>query len=574
MNELKKHKAAIIISAIILIAAIVAVAVIPSALRRAEISNQFEIAQQYLNDLDYESALLAFTRILEIDPKNVEARKALQDTYLAYIRSEWENGNIDHAKELMAEMREKLGLTEEPYTVTGIIVDSETGDPIEHADINLVFTAIDDGERTTVYSTSMEDGTYSFHFIEDGFCSIEYSHPQYSTVTIENVAITVNSTTLGTFEMVPTDIIDSGVCGDNIAWTLYEDYTLIVSGTGDMWDYHYESDKLSPWGSYRNKITSIIIKDGITGIGEFAFYYCENVDGTITVPDSVTAIEKCAFEGCRKVDTYNLPHTLKTLAGFVFKENNDLSYIHIPSGVTEIGEQTFHACHNLSSIVLPEGLKRIGYWAFGDCFNLMSIEFPESLEIIADAAFWHASLTGTVNIPSKVFSIGSGAFYGERIDTFVVDSANNHYKSVDGVLYNYAMTELIQYPRGKQGDIFVISNNITKIGAWGLAQNILKTVVLPETVKEIENGAFWGTSLTSLYIPASVEKIGNNVFEHSQALTGVYFYGNVPVSFGNSIIANCSDDLKLYYISGTSGWTTPTWTAPDGTVYATAIFTP
>ncbi len=118
MNELKKHKAAIIISAIILIAAIVAVAVIPSALRRAEISNQFEIAQQYLNDLDYESALLAFTRILEIDPKNVEARKALQDTYLAYIRSEWENGNIDHAKELMAEMREKLGLTEDPYTVT------------------------------------------------------------------------------------------------------------------------------------------------------------------------------------------------------------------------------------------------------------------------------------------------------------------------------------------------------------------------------------------------------------------------------------------------------------------------
>ena len=87
MNELKKHKAAIIISAIILIAAIVAVAVIPSALRRAEISNQFEIAQQYLNDLDYEGALLAFTRILEIDPKNVEARKALQDTYLAYIRN-------------------------------------------------------------------------------------------------------------------------------------------------------------------------------------------------------------------------------------------------------------------------------------------------------------------------------------------------------------------------------------------------------------------------------------------------------------------------------------------------------
>mgnify|MGYP003311266526 CR=1 FL=1 len=117
MHELKKHKAAIVISAIILIAAIIAVAVLPSVMRRVQINDQFEIAQQYLNDLDYESALLAFTKILEIDPRNEDALQALQDTYLAYIRSELEKGNTDHAIALMADMKNALGLTEDPFIV-------------------------------------------------------------------------------------------------------------------------------------------------------------------------------------------------------------------------------------------------------------------------------------------------------------------------------------------------------------------------------------------------------------------------------------------------------------------------
>lgn len=117
MHELKKHKVAIIVSAIILIAAIVVVALLPSIMRRAQINEQFEIAQQYLNDLDYESALLAFTKILEIDPKNEDAHQALQNAYLAYIRSEWNKGNTDNAIKLMSDMKAALGLTEAPFTV-------------------------------------------------------------------------------------------------------------------------------------------------------------------------------------------------------------------------------------------------------------------------------------------------------------------------------------------------------------------------------------------------------------------------------------------------------------------------
>ncbi len=119
MSKLTNRKITIIIAAVLIILAIVAAAITPTALRRAEINTQFEIAMQYLNDLDYESAILAFTKILEIDPKNKTVLEILQDTYLAYIRSEWEKGNTDHAIQIMSDMKNTLspfGMTEDPYT--------------------------------------------------------------------------------------------------------------------------------------------------------------------------------------------------------------------------------------------------------------------------------------------------------------------------------------------------------------------------------------------------------------------------------------------------------------------------
>lgn len=107
-----------------------------------------------------------------------------------------------------------------------------------------------------------------------------------------------------------------------------------------------------------------------------------------------------------------------------------------------------------------------------------------------------------------------------------------------------------------------------------MAQNVNKTVILPGSLKEIGEHAFWNTSLQVIYIPASVEIIGNEVFGHTRSLKGIYFYGDVPTTFGTNITDSCSDDLKLYYIAGKSGWTSPTWTASDGTVYNTVIWNP
>ncbi len=118
MHMLRKHKAAILICCIILSTAVICTAVLPTVLRQAKISDQFALAQQYLSDLDYESALLAFRRILEIDPKNEEARQGLEQTYLAYLRAELTAGNRAHAKELLDEMQKIRSADAVPYQIT------------------------------------------------------------------------------------------------------------------------------------------------------------------------------------------------------------------------------------------------------------------------------------------------------------------------------------------------------------------------------------------------------------------------------------------------------------------------
>lgn len=147
---------------------------------------------------------------------------------------------------------------------------------------------------------------------------------------------------LGTMPiMVSSD--NSGSCGNNAIWVYDTDTgTLTISGTGDMNNYASRTDV--PW--YSGGITSIIIKNGITSIGSFAFCYCKCLT-SITIPNSVKTIGDHAFFGCES-----------------------LSSIIIPNSVTSIGDVAFHSCEGLTSITIPNSVTSIGVSAFGWCDNL------------------------------------------------------------------------------------------------------------------------------------------------------------------------------------------------------------
>ena len=87
---------------------------------------------------------------------------------------------------------------------------------------------------------------------------------------------------------------DSGACGDNLTWTYVEaTQTLTISGSGSMNSYEGNA----PWYSFRENIKNVIIKDGLTTIGDKAFYGCSGLT-SVTIPNSVTSIGQQAFDYC------------------------------------------------------------------------------------------------------------------------------------------------------------------------------------------------------------------------------------------------------------------------------------
>lgn len=93
-------------------------------------------------------------------------------------------------------------------------------------------------------------------------------------------------------------ILYSGTCGadgDNLTWTLDDAGKLTISGTGAM--MYWENDGNVPWYSYRESIKTVDIADGVTTIGNCAFYGCTSLK-SITIPSDVTMIGAFAFCDC------------------------------------------------------------------------------------------------------------------------------------------------------------------------------------------------------------------------------------------------------------------------------------
>ena len=150
-------------------------------------------------------------------------------------------------------------------------------------------------------------------------------------------------------------VVDSGLCGDNLTWTLYEDGLLEISGTGEMSDYYYSwgAPPKTPWKDYSSQIYSLHLNEGLTKIGVGAFKDCENIKGELVIPDSVTMIGEGAFEGC---------------SGFT-------GSLVIPNSVTTVKHNAFNGCSGFSGVLsIPNGVTVIEYGAFQSCSGFTQLQ--------------------------------------------------------------------------------------------------------------------------------------------------------------------------------------------------------
>ncbi len=136
-----------------------------------------------------------------------------------------------------------------------------------------------------------------------------------------------------------------------------------------MPDYENSS---APWGSQRNKIKKVVIENGVTSIGNNAFYYYPGLT-SVTIPNSVTSIGNSAFYDCSGLTSVTIPNSVKSIGSSAFSGCSGLTSITIPNSVTSIGSSAFSGCSGLTSVAIPNSVTSIGGGVFSGCYNLQSI---------------------------------------------------------------------------------------------------------------------------------------------------------------------------------------------------------
>ena len=348
-------------------------------------------------------------------------------------------------------------------------------------------------------------------------------------------AIVPFSATAAENEITETGVT-SGTTGD-CRWSL-NGTELTISGNGKMANYSYNSTL--PWGK---SITKVTIAEGVTSIGDYAFYSCSSLTSvsipdsvtsigydafiwcikltSVTIPDSVTSIGDYAFYGCTGLTSVTIPDSVTSIGDFAFSDCSSLTSVNIGNSVTSISDGAFCDCTSLTSVNIPDSVTSIGGYVFQGCTSLTSVNIPDSVTSIGDVAFENCSNLTSVNIPDSVTSIGYDAFY-------YTAWYNNQ---PDGLVYAGKVAYKMKGTCPAEVEI--------KDGTLGIAPS-----------------AFYRCgSLTSVKIPDSVISIGSSAFSYCSSLTNIKVSENNPVynsrnncnaiieTKTNTIIAGCKNTV-------------------------------
>ncbi|MBQ4322637.1 MAG: leucine-rich repeat protein [Clostridia bacterium] len=331
------------------------------------------------------------------------------------------------------------------------------------------------------------------------------------------------------------NVTASGTIGSKIQWVLDGDTgTLTVNGSGAIPSYRYTD---APWKAYRDSVTAIVVGEGITEVGERAFYWCKNCT-QVTLPDSLVAIRQYGFNNLRSLQAITLPKHLRIIESCGFSECTALKSIVLPDSVTTVGSSAFSNCSALTSATLSAGMTSVPNSIFFGDRNLRTVVLPESITSIQDTAFMNSGIR-QITLPAKVTSLGTACFAGcTSLQNIYVEAGNPAYKSVNGVLYTADGTHLICYPAARYGS-YVIPEGTVYVDYDAFRESDVTAVTFPSTLTKIDAYAFsWCPFLKSVTFPQNITYIGDSAFRNCTALTGVTFQ-NESVFLEGYTFAGC-----------------------------------
>ena len=318
-----------------------------------------------------------------------------------------------------------------------------------------------------------------------------------------------------------------------------------------------------------SSLTKVILVDGATSIPANAFYGCNTLTA-IQIPASLTSIGDGAFNKCNKLkslyiddiaawcnvtrtgfystpggDLYlnnelitNLviPHGVTNIKRLAFGSLKSLITAVVPDGVITIENSVFGSCDNLTSVEIADSVTSMGTGVFSGCLKLTSVKLSNSLISIPENAFYYCQELTDVTIPASVTSISKNAFYGcMKLPSIVIPSGVTSIG--EGAFYSCSKITSINIPEG-----VTMINQETFSGCSSLT-----SIDIPDGVTSIGNKAFYGCSaLTSINIPASVITIGGNVFKYCSNLASITVNSTTPSSLGAYAFDNISADAVIY----------------------------
>ena len=327
--------------------------------------------------------------------------------------------------------------------------------------------------------------------------------------------------------------------------------------------------------NYCARLETVSLPNSLEYIGKEVFSNCKSLH-FVNIPESCTVIDEEAFLGCESLTEINLPESFRYIKTSAFK-GSGLKQITVPGTVEKIGDDSFSDCKHLEEAIVKDGVCRIGMGAFANCSSLIQIDISNiktiydeafsqcgnitevvisSVEELYDNSFLGCVSLEQVTVPlyisegenafrncnsikkviitdyedSNSYSIDAlfdpdaidcietivikqnvnldaitnhDIFYSKNLKNITVDERNAFFSTIDGVLYKKDKTILIRCPAQK------------------------KSVIVPNTVKHIEEGAFRKCKkLTQIILPKSLETIGDFAFTNAKSLVEI----NIPKS--------------------------------------------
>jgi hypothetical protein len=258
-----------------------------------------------------------------------------------------------------------------------------------------------------------------------------------------------------------TPVIASGWSG-NTTWTLTDDGVMTFTGTGNMKNYGY--DKSQPWLGYADKITAVVVENGVTAIGTGAFMGLTKLESVTLPTDGLTKIGEAAFYGCTALKEITIPDGIYTVWAYTFKGCTSLSKVKLPKTLIKIDQGAFENCTSLPYIFIPGKTEIIGAWSFKGCIALTEADmrYADAAEIRA-GAFKNCSALTTIMLPENIRTLGDSCFYGIGATTFTVPAT------------------------------------VTKIEPWCFARAKVTEIIFKGDAPTIGEGAFNKIALTATY---------------------------------------------------------------------------